>query len=124
MFKSERKRYIITGLLVTIFNWSLILFLVEIVHLHYLIGFNIATVAATLMSYYLSKYHVFMNYEKEHVKHGIKFIALQAFLWGLANIILFLAVDLIGIHYFVVVIFRAFFLFVLKYYLMKVVVFN
>ena len=78
---------------------------------------------AMLISYNLNKYYVFENYEKKHLCQGAKFIALQVFLWVLANLILYTAVDIFGIHYFIVIIFRESFLFVLKFILMKTVVF-
>ena len=116
-------KYIIAGFLVTAFNWGSILILVEIVQIHYLISFNLATLMAMLVSYILNKYYVFENYEKKHFSQGAKFIALQVFLWVMANMILYIAVDIFGIHYFIVIIFREFFLFVLKFILMKTVVF-
>ena len=124
LFSWESQKYIITGFIVTVFNWGSILIMVERLHLHYLISFNVATFWAMLLSYILNKYYVFENYQKKHFYQGTKFIALQVFLWVLSNIILFLAVNLLGIHYFVVILFHAFFLFVLKYLLMKTVVFN
>lgn len=78
---------------------------------------------AMLISYILNKYYVFENYEKKHFYQGAKFIALQVFLWVLANVILYIAVDIFGLHYFIVIIFREFFLFVLKFILMNIVVF-
>ncbi len=122
--KAEGFRYILVGFTTTIIAWGTVLTLVEIFHIHYIISANVATFIAFIYTYFLNKYFVFKKREKTHLKHGTKFFLSQAFIWGFANITLYIGVDVLGFHYLEITIASTFILPVINFLLMKFMVFN
>ncbi|MFC1606596.1 radical SAM protein [Candidatus Latescibacterota bacterium] len=123
-FSKEIIRYGAAGASTTIVCWGTLLIMAELFGIHYLISVNASAFMAYLYSYIINKRFVFMNRSKKHIKHGSKFIILQALLLLIANIMIYTGVDLIGIHYFPSVVFVAVVITVLNYVLMKFMVFT
>jgi len=122
--KEEVFRYIIGGLGSLLISFGIIFILIELFKFHYMIGTNLSVIAVLIYSYLMNKYIVFRNHKSDHVKQGTKFIFLQMFLWGLANIILYAGVDILNINYYLVMIFIAGFMAILNFSLLRLAVFN
>lgn len=117
-------RFILGGISTTCICWGSIVALVELGKLHYLLANNIGGSIALLYSYLINKYLVFKNRKRVHLKHGSKFVILQLLLIGLSNIILFVGVQCLEIHYFIVVVLMSIFLAALNFSIMKIAVFT
>lgn len=99
----EVLRYILGGATSAFICWGSLVFLVEVLKINYIISANISGGLIYFYSYLINKYLVFRKPEDSHIKHGLKFILLQAVLWVVSNAILFMGVELLKIHYFVMV---------------------
>jgi putative flippase GtrA len=100
----EMGRFIIGGLMSLLVCYALLYTLVEILGLHYLIGANLASVVTFVFSYVMNKYVVFRDHSRQHAKQGIRFAMLQVLLILLANGVLIVGVEIIGLNYFIIVI--------------------
>jgi len=121
---TELARFILGGTTTMFVCWGSCILLVELLNMHYLIGNNIGTLLAWGYSYLINKYFVFRNKDKDHVKHGVKFILLQISLLALTNLNLYILVDLIHIHYIMSVVGNAILMTALNFFFLKFTVFK
>jgi putative flippase GtrA len=119
----EGIRYILAGLTTTLILWTCFLFFVEILQFHYLFSVNIATLIAWIYAYLINKIFVFRNRDKNNIRIGFKFILLQLSFLAWTNIILYVFVDIIGIHYLIISVANAMLLVIINYICQKYLVF-
>jgi putative flippase GtrA len=117
-------RYILGGTTSAILCFGSLAFFVEFCKINYLVSANISGGLTYLYSYLLNKYLVFKKPEKSHVIHGLKFILLQAALWVVSNAILFVGVEFLKIHYFVMVLLLSAINAIINFVFMKFFVFK
>jgi putative flippase GtrA len=124
LMPKEMGRFIIGGLMSSMVCYGVLYTLVEMLGLHYLIGANIATIVTFIFSYMVNKYVVFKDNSRQHVRQGISFVILQVLLILLANCTLIVGVEIIGLNYFVVVIFLGPTVEIINYLAQKNVIFK
>jgi len=120
---AEGIRYLLAGFATMAVCWGAYVGLIELAGIHYLLSANIATLVAWGFAYLVHRGFVFRA-QVAHVRAGPRFVALQLSLLGLANVLLFLGVGMLGIHYFVAVVVVSIVTAVLNYTLMKLIVFS
>ena len=98
------KRYVLGGATSAVLCFGSLAFFKEVCGINYLVSANLSGGLTYVYSYVVNKYLVFRNRKNTHVRHGAKFIALQAFLWVLSNAILVYGVEFFKIHYLLMVI--------------------
>jgi len=103
--------------------WGTYVALIELGSIHYLVSANIAALVAWGFAYLVHRGFVFRA-QVSHARSGPRFIALQLGLLGLANVLLYMGVGVMGIHYFLAVVAVSVITAVLNYTLMKLVVFS
>ena len=92
-------RYLIGGSTTAILNWLLIYIFVEYANIHYMISMNLAVVVIYLYSFIVNKFFVFRNRTETHVKQGSYFVIMRVVLLVVANLLMFIGVDWLGIPY-------------------------
>jgi putative flippase GtrA len=117
-------RYILGGSTSAILCFGSLAFFVEICKINYMVSANISGGLTYLYSYIINKYLVFKKPENSHVKHGLKFILLQAALWVVSNAILLMGVKFLKIHYFVMMLLLAAMNAIINFVFMKFFVFK
>lgn len=117
-------RYILGGLSSAAIIWGLIFFFVEIFSFHYLVASNLATACIYLYSFFVNKFFVFKSSSCEVIRQGAFFIWMRLFLLVIANIILFVGIDLLNIYYMHVVVFVSIFDAVLGFLIMRFKIFK
>jgi glycosyltransferase involved in cell wall biosynthesis len=120
----EILRYVLGGATSAFLCWGSLVVFVEVLKINYMISANISGGITYLYSYLINKYLVFKKPENSHVKHGAKFILLQAALWVMSNAILFAGVDFLKIHYFIMVLLLSAFNAIINFVFMKFFVFK
>jgi putative flippase GtrA len=120
----EVLRYILGGATSAVVCFGSLAFFVEILKINYIVSANISGGLTYLYSYLINKYLVFKKPEKSHVIHGLKFILLQAALWVVSNAILFVGVEFLKIHYFVMVLLLSAINAIINFLFMKFFVFK
>ena len=120
----EVKRFILGGATSAVLCWGSLVFFVEVCKINYMVSANISGGLTYLYSYLINKYLVFKKPENSHIKHGSKFILLQAALWVLSNAILFMGVDFLKIHYFIMVLLLSAFNAIINFVFMKFFIFK
>lgn len=121
----EGLRFAIAGLTTTIVCWGSIIVFVELFHFHYLTSNNLATLIAWFYAYFINKCFVFRNHQKQkNIKQVGKFVLLQALLLGWTNLVLYILVGYLGMHYAIIVIGNAVFLIAINFLCQKIFVFT
>ena len=96
----SKKRFIkfcFTGLLNSLINYIVYAGLL-LINLHYALAYLIAYLVATANSYIINNFWVFKHKENTHVKKFGKFLIITAIVLGIAQLLLFLFVDIIHIQ--------------------------
>lgn len=117
-------RFLAGGASTTLLNWSLVWFLVEMIHLHYLVSINLAVCAVYAYSYLINKMFVFENTDQNHGMLISKFVTLQLALVVTSNIVIFLSVSIAGMHYMLVLIVVSVVNAIANFLVMKMKIFN
>jgi len=120
----EGIRYCLTGLTTTLVCWGSVIVFVEIFHIHYLISSNLATLIAWAYSYFVNKFYVFRTGRRKDAVDVVKFVVLQLLLLGWTNIVLYLFVGKLGVHYLGVVIINAVLMVLINFFCQKYYVFS
>ena len=116
----EGFRFGIAGITTTAICWGSYIAFVELLKFHYLISNNLATFIAWTYAYYINKYFVFRNKKRKDINKITKFIALQTLLLGWTNLVLYLLVGRLGMHYLLVVIGNGIFLVLINFLCQKI----
>lgn len=120
----EGLRFAVAGITTTAVCWGSVIAFVELLNLHYLISNNLATLIAWVYAYFINKFFVFRNHKQKHIENVAKFIVLQALLLGWTNLILYLLVGRLGMHYVIIVIGNAVLLVLINFLCQKIFVFT
>lgn len=121
---TQMVRYFLCGCSTTVLCWGTLLLMTEVGKINYMISANSAALLGYIYSYLINKYMVFKNYERAHVKQGIRFIVLQVGLWIVSNGLLYSGVEFLHIHYFIMIIIISAINVVLNFVAMKTFIFN
>ena len=84
--------------------WISILVFVEQFSIHYVIAINLSTGVTYFYSYFINKTFVFFDFDGGHLLKGSKFLLLQLSLIVSTNIIVFICVSVLHLHYMLVII--------------------
>ena len=117
-------RYILGGLTTMLVCFLAAYFLIKKFEVNYLIANNVATLLAWSYSYIINKYFVFKNTEQKHVIQGSSFIITQIIFLIMANIIIFILIDLLKIPFPVAFIILAAIMAAINFTTMKLLIFR
>ena len=92
-------KYIIIGFFGTGLDFLLLYYLVEYLHLYYILAAFISVAIVIWISFSLNKYWTFQNQEKKYLSQFSKYILAHAFVYGLNLIILIILVEIFGLWY-------------------------
>jgi len=120
---AEGLRYVLAGLATMVVCWGTYVGLIELANVHYLISANIATLVAWGFAYLVHRRFVFRS-QTSHLRSGSRFVILQLSLLVFANLVLYLEVSILQIHYFVSVVLMSIVVAALNFVLMKLLVFS
>lgn len=120
----EGLRFFVTGITTTAVCWGSLVAFVELLNIHYLISSNLATLSAWVYAYFINRFFVFRNHKQKHIEHLAKFILLQALLLGWTNLVLYLLVGRLGMHYLIIAIGNAVLLALINFLCQKIFVFT
>ena len=89
----------IVGVIATIIDFSVLYLLTEFIHIHYLVSSIISFTVSVIFNYILSIKWVFEVNHKQTKKDFILFVVLSIIGLGINELIMYLMVDKLGIHY-------------------------
>ncbi len=92
-------KFTVVGGLAFVIDYGLLYVLTEFIGIHYLISSIISFTVSVIFNYIMSITWVFDVTKKQGVKEFIVFIILSVIGLGLNELIMYLMVDIIGIHY-------------------------
>ena len=88
-----------TGGISFVVDYSVLIFLTEILELNYLVANCLSFIISVIVNYTLSMKFVFKSVNKSKVFDFIIFIILSVVGLGLNSLIMFICTDYIGVHY-------------------------
>ena len=89
----------IVGVIATIIDFAVLYILTEFIHIHYLVSSIISFTVSVIFNYILSIKWVFEVNHKQTKKDFILFVVLSVIGLGINELIMYLMVDKLGIHY-------------------------
>lgn len=93
-------RYLISGGSAGVTNLATLFVMVHFFHVWYLLSAIVAFLVAVFVSFLMQKYFTFNDYNKEKIKkQSLLYFAIQVFNLGPNTLLLYIAVDKLGIHY-------------------------
>ncbi|NRB37881.1 MAG: GtrA family protein [Pseudomonadales bacterium] len=117
-------RYIVGGLSTTVICWGSMYYFIEYQGIHYIISNNLSVALAYCYSFFINKILVFKDDTGDHVVKGSSFLALQLSLLAGSNLLLYIGVDMLGLHYFIMVLFSAVLAAIINFLIMHHFIFN
>ena len=89
----------IVGVIATIIDFAVLYLLTDFIHIHYLVSSIISFTVSVIFNYILSIKWVFEVNHKQTKKDFILFVVLSVIGLGINELIMYLMVDKLGIHY-------------------------
>jgi len=119
----EILRFLGGGLSTSALYFGLMFVFVDLVRIKPILAVNLIAPCLYLYGYLVNKLLVFRNYEVKHLRQGSKFLITQVALAGLVNVLMYVGVNLIGLHYMIVTVVSAGLVAALNFTIMKLAVF-
>ncbi len=121
----EYLRYCVVGFLVTGIDFSLLIFEVELLHIHYLTAAFISYTTAAVIHYFLSSKYVFTESDTEQSFSAFMiFLLLGVLGLGLYELMMFISVHSFGLHYVLAKVFATGISFTFNFLSRKYLLFN
>ncbi len=99
LIKLQFVRFVLVGGLATFIDFFILIFLVEVLSIHYLFSASFSFIVAGMVNFYLSKKWTFKNKNPEYGKQYAVFVVVGIIGLLLNNLILFYLVEYLDIYY-------------------------
>ncbi len=92
-------RFVVVGGSATVIDFSLLIFLTEVISLHYLLSATISFICANIFNFYFSKKWTFQNTSSRYIRQYMVFVLVGGTGLVINNYILYFSVENLYIHY-------------------------